>query len=370
MSSRSPLGWTSFVTLFFLFCLASLPQLYAFNCTVDPQTLHLSDPPYENYFYSDCHSSNQVVVTSPLPDSDLTIIGPRLLVAWPAGNSGIAIYFEPLDGVAGNLGTELQNSSTSRLPLEPIYTQDNASANPIVGVSGILTFNSSATISLPILGSIRTIRSYTEGGSIPPDSIQDAIEYSTGLLGVALSRTWFDNVTTTTISFTETATNLTNSSSITVDNTTVSIAAGTYEFNASFNYPQLDQLSKQEVLNENSQNLITQDVDQTTSLSFLSYSSKLLAGAWRFLTYFGRDSMISDLLMQSVLSEGEGGAIEAVISAVLERLNKTDGSVCHEETIGDFATYLNLQSGIYSTAPQYDYKMIVSWVLKSNECHS
>jgi hypothetical protein len=44
--------------------------------------------------------------------------------------------------------------------------------------------------------------------------------------------------------------------------------------------------------------------------------------------------MISALLLESVLSEGKGGAIEAVISAVLERINSTDGSVCHEETIG------------------------------------
>lgn len=50
------------------------------TCSSTPETLHLSDPPYENYFYSNCHSSNQVVVTSPLSDSNLTIIGPRLLV--------------------------------------------------------------------------------------------------------------------------------------------------------------------------------------------------------------------------------------------------------------------------------------------------
>jgi len=32
--------------------------------------------------------------------------------------------------------------------------------------------------------------------------------------------------------------------------------------------------------------------------------------------------------------------------------------VCHEETIGDYATYLNQQKNVTSTAPQYDYKMI------------
>jgi glycogen debranching enzyme len=90
----------------------------------------------------------------------------------------------------------------------------------------------------------------------------------------------------------------------------------------------------------------------------LSYENKLLAGTWRFLTYFGRDSMISMLLMQPVLSEGENGAIEAVIGAVLERVNNTDGTVCHEEVIGDFATLSNRKNNIASTEPSCDYKMV------------
>ncbi|KAJ4359215.1 hypothetical protein N0V95_002381 [Ascochyta clinopodiicola] len=129
-------------------------------------------------------------------------------------------------------------------------------------------------------------------------------------------------------------------------------------FNASFNYPHLEQLNQSEVLNPQSAGLIQQQPDQTTSLSFLSYEDKLLAGTWRFLTYFGRDSMISMLLMQPVLSEGENGAVEAVISAVLERINRTDGTVCHEEVIGDYATYLNLKENITSTEPRCDYKMV------------
>ena len=68
--------------------------------------------------------------------------------------------------------------------------------------------------------------------------------------------------------------------------------------------------------------------------------------------------MIAYLLLEPVLSTGENSATEAVISAVLERINRTDGSVCHEETIGDYATYLNQQANLTSTAPQYDYKMV------------
>lgn len=327
-------------------------------CPHGANTLHLTDLPYENYFYSDCRNiSTQVIVTSPQPDSNLTIIGPRLLVAWPAGNSGIVTYLQPQNGINGSLGISLVNFTSAQQPLLPLYTQAKDSSintNPDVGVSGLLRVNSSAALAITILGSIRTIRDFTEGPSILVPRIQDAIQYSQDDDGnIVIQRAWLDNVTTTRLTFSPSS----DGARLSLDNRTVSFGAGTYVFNASFNYEQLEQLSPPEVLRPDAQALISQSPDQTTSLSFLSYTSKLLAGAWRFFTYFGRDSMISLLLLQPVLSEGEGGAIEAVIAAVLERVNRTDGSVCHEETIGDYATYLNEQMNITSTTAQCDYKM-------------
>lgn len=173
-------------------------------------------------------------------------------------------------------------------------------------------------LTIPILGSIRNIRDFTEGPSLLYSVIQDTIEFSeldNG--GVLLERLWLDNVTTTRISFVPS-----DNKTITINNKTLEFEAGTYNFTAIFDHPQLTQLNASSVLNEKSQDLLNSDPDQMTSLSFLSYSQKLLAGTWRFLTYFGRDSMIATLLLQPVLSEGEGGAIEAVIGAVLERLNR------------------------------------------------
>jgi hypothetical protein len=125
-------------------------------CPSAPVTQHLSDPPYENFFYSDCNVDAQVVVTSPLPDSNLTIIGPRLIVAWPAGNSGVCAFFAPRDGINGSLGIELVNFA-SGVALRPVYSPPRAEGSqyPGVGVSGIIRFNSSAILTLPILGSIR-----------------------------------------------------------------------------------------------------------------------------------------------------------------------------------------------------------------------
>ncbi|KAG9256841.1 glycogen debranching enzyme [Emericellopsis atlantica] len=323
-------------------------------CPDDPTRFVLSDPPYTDYFYSDCNSAAQVVVTSPLPQSNLSIIGPRLLIAWPAGNSGAAAFFAPQNGVNGSLAIELVNSTTTGNALDPIY--EPGGDNPIVGVTGRISFNSSATLVLPILGSIRTIRDFTEGPSLLQPIIQDAIEttkFEQG--GFSLSRLWLDNVTTTTLSFEP----VEKGCAIRHKNdTSLHFDAGVYTFNASFNYPQLVQLSSEEVLADSAQGLIEESPELTQPLSFLSYTDKLLAGAWRFLTYFGRDSMISMLLMSDILSPGEGGAWEAGIGALLERVNKTDGSAAHEETIGDYATYLNMQEGVMSTDPMYDYKMV------------
>lgn len=45
----------------------------------------LSDSPYENYFFSTCNFAATVVALSPNPDSNLTLISPRLITAFPAG---------------------------------------------------------------------------------------------------------------------------------------------------------------------------------------------------------------------------------------------------------------------------------------------
>ena len=277
-------------------------------------------------------------------------------MAWPAGNSGVVTYFKPKNGINGTLNLELLNSTKTGHTLDPMY-EDDGSSNPIVGVSGSLKLNDSAVLNVPILGSIRTIRDFTEGPSILVPEIQDAIKYKTSKDGGAtLERLWLDNVTTTTITFTPAK----GCSPVKINKRTLELKAGTYTYKASFNYPQLTALTPAETLNKQSQGLTKTNPSQTEALAFFSYTSKLLAGAWRFLTYFGRDSMIFMLLANPIQSTGKGGSLEAGISAVIERINKTDGSVTHEETIGDYATYLNAQEGLVSTAPNYDYKMIDS----------
>ena len=90
-------------------------------------------------------------------------------------------------------------------------------------------------------------------------------------------------------------------------------------------------------------------------LAFLSYREKYLAGSWRFDTYFGRDTLISALLLSPVL---EPGAVESAIASVLDRL-APNGEVAHEEDIGEFAVLRNSREGRGRIAtPIYDYGMI------------
>jgi hypothetical protein len=239
-----------------------------------------------------------VIVTSPRTGDDLKITTPRLLVAWPAGNSGIYTLSAPGSGQDGTLAMTLDNSSRA---LDPMY--EAGGANSCVGVSAAVKFNDSAILTVPILGSIRSIRDYTEGGRKIDQTFQNSFGFSENSDGSAsVNRTWFDGVATTTLKLTP----LDGAKKITINREAMwmlSLGQGTYRFEASFNYPQLEQLSPEEVFNAASKDLIAQNPDQTTSLSFLSYKGKLLAGTWRFLTYFGRDSILSMLLLQSFLAK-------------------------------------------------------------------
>ena len=97
------------------------------------------------------------------------------------------------------------------------------------------------------------------------------------------------------------------------------------------------------------------DLRARHSLAFLSYREKLLAGSWRFDTYFGRDTLMSVRLLLPVIRPE---AAEAGLGAVLERLSPL-GEVAHEEDIGEFAVLDNLKAGRGRVAtPVYDYKMI------------
>ena len=105
------------------------------------------------------------------------------------------------------------------------------------------------------------------------------------------------------------------------------------------------------LLNERAQ----ADAAARNVLTFLSYKEKLLAGSWRFNTYFGRDTLMSVRLLMPALTPE---AVEAGLGAVLTRLSP-QGEVAHEEDIGEFAILDHLHAtGEKSDAPTFNYNMI------------
>jgi hypothetical protein len=82
------------------------------------------------------------------------------------------------------------------------------------------------------------------------------------------------------------------------------------------------------------------DLRDLRALAFLAYEEKLLAGSWRFLDYFGRDTLLSVRLLMPAL---EPPVIEAGLGSVIARLSP-GGQVAHYEEVGDFVALRNAQS--------------------------
>uniref|UniRef100_A0A0W0FBH0 Uncharacterized protein n=1 Tax=Moniliophthora roreri TaxID=221103 RepID=A0A0W0FBH0_MONRR len=323
----------------------------------------------DNFFYRDNITSAQVLLTSPNNSRD----GPRrFIAALPAGNSGAITYFIPSNNSMDALSVNVINDTLTS-------TTDDFNNS---GIQVDLTFSGNATLGVTIIGSIRAVRDYTEGGQSMNKIFNYTLE-SYNETSVRLHRRYINATQNNPDVYRGVDLYL---SIPPESNARLSVTVNTTEDGA----PNIDVLvppSSSEAVrvriltNETSLvGLAPQDLflreDQATKpsvqtalhglldgsdpvaqqVSFLTYTDKFTAGGWRFLTYFGRDSLITlRLLMPIMTSE----SIEAALGAVIERTNTT-GALCHEETIGDYASFVNINSNQpeLGNTPFYDYKMI------------
>lgn len=268
----------------------------------EPVYLHVSDPPYENHFFSDAAVSCQCVLASPLPSTKGgNPATHRLLFAWPAGNSGATAFFNVPEGSATTSSIKLRVGRNGRMlnsfKLDPHLA--SPPSYPSLGISGLLEVTHTASLDLAILGSLRTIRDFTEGNGILNPHVQDAIRINKldgKHDGISISRALFDGKTT--IRLTLASIDASKSEKIVVNgarndsDSWAMFAPGVYSFEAHVNYAQIHSIPPNQLLKPAFDRLITSQPDAVKSLSFMCSSDKILAGAWRFLTYFGRDSMI------------------------------------------------------------------------------
>lgn len=267
---------------------------------------------------------------------------PRILAAFPAGNSGVGVWFErsaqPVRWSLDAVRSERRSDAQGR-PLRGITAEANASGATL-------------TVRDAVLGSVRVLRDYQLGTAYPPGTgAAPRIAGDT----VRWSRDRIDGAPGYEIALQVLQGELRRG-----DDGDIVLAPGEQggpvrlRITALTGERPLTPYAASELFSPTAGD----DTHSRRVLRFLAYHEKLLAGSWRFDTYFGRDTLMSLRLLMPAL---QPQAIEDGLVSVLERLN-ADGEVAHEEDIGEFAVLRHRKQGTpLGTAPDApinDYKMI------------
>ena len=259
----------------------------------------------------------------------------RILVAFPAGNSGVGLWFQP------------QKTAAQWFVNSPPKVSDSqdAAGRPLYGI----TFDASIALASlapkqAVLSSVRVLRDYESLGTVPAQ-----IGAHVGVAGNKL--TWSRNRLDGAAGYRLVVEVIGGKLHSNGEMTAGSDGLIKLRVTASSGEAPLTPLSGAALLNGKE----THNPGAVNTLTFLSYKEKFLAGSWRFDTYFGRDTLMSVRLLMPVLAPD---AIEAGLRSVLERLSP-DGEVAHEEGIGEFAVLAHKkENDSQSDAPILDYRMV------------
>jgi hypothetical protein len=261
-------------------------------------------------------------------------LDPRMIVAFPAGNSGVGLWFAHN---TQSLIWQLLGRPT------PVMLTDSK-GRPLYGITAQVSATGAPALyfAKAVLSTVRVLRNFQADGTFPEElaaapTISDAtITWARDRLDGAAGYRLRIRVIEGTLAPDR-----------------ITAAGGNavrLEITAASGEAPLAPLADSHLLNAAARH----DSAARDALTFLSYHESFLAGSWRFNTYFGRDTLMSvRLLMPALTSE----AVEAGLGAVLTRLSP-EGEVAHEENIGEFAVLEHLKSGVHSDAPTFDYKMI------------
>jgi hypothetical protein len=105
--------------------------------------------------------------------------------------------------------------------IAPLDTNPTEGTNRTFSITGVIEFNDSAILTVPILGSIRSVREFVEGASLLRPVLQDALEFQNVSNGINIHRLWLDNVTTMDFGFYPDG-----NSSVSLSNESLSFTAG------------------------------------------------------------------------------------------------------------------------------------------------
>ncbi|MGW0251792.1 hypothetical protein ACWDYH_34695 [Nocardia goodfellowii] len=259
---------------------------------------------------------------------------PRIVVAFPAGNSGTGAWFEPLTAPAE---WELDAAPEAK-------ADKDSRGRPRTGIELTASVRTpTLTVREAVLSNVRVLRDYNQKGVVPAEVlVPPTVSGNT----IAWERDRLDGGPGYRLSL-EVVDGTVSGSTIAAD------ADGRIRLRvtASTGDAPLTPLAGPELLNGAEATLES----AKNTLTFLSYREKFVGGSWQYLTYFGRDTLISTMLLMPVLAPE---ATEAAIGSVLERLGP-DGAVAHEESLSEFALLTRQQeNGPASDAPILDYTMV------------
>lgn len=259
---------------------------------------------------------------------------PRILVAFPAGNSGVGLWFnkseQPVDWKLSKPPTGANEKDSEGRPLHGIEAEVTVDTVKLDIQEAVLS-------SVRVLRDYQALRTLPNGIAVAPKVTSNRIVWDRprldGAPGYRLALEALDGAQVSKEAITGKNGKLRLKVVALTGETPLTPIDGTSLLTAT----------------------AARDTRARDVLAFLSYREKYLAGSWRFDTYFGRDSLMSLTLLAPVL---QNLAIESGIGAVLTRL-APNGEVAHEEDIGEFAVLRNSKEGRGPIdTPIYDYGMI------------
>src|SRR3984957_17993281 len=262
-------------------------------------------------------------------------LDPRVLVAFPAGNSGVGLWFS--HGTAPVTWTLLGQP-------QPLTVKD-AHGRLLYGITAEASVTGAKDLSIrqAVLSSVRVLRDYQALGTFPAEvAAKQTNQNST----ITWARDRLDGAAGYLLSIQITQGTIAADHLLAGSDGRISM-----KITAMSGEAPLTPLPAKELFTDAAE----ADATARHALTFLSYEEKFLAGSWRFNTYFGRDTLMSVRLLMPVLTLK---AVQAGLGAVLTRLSPR-GEVAHEEDIGEFAILDHLRAAkSRSDAPVFDYKMI------------
>lgn len=263
---------------------------------------------------------------------------PRVLVAFPAGNSGVGLWFEP---TSADVHWTLNG-------IERVSRPDDR-GRMLHGIVADITVDRPLVVHDAVLSSIRVLRDYQIQRTYPPE-VRASAEISAD--AVEWTRPRLDRAAGYALSIALADGRITRGEGAALMLSPVRGGQPLHmQVMALTGEKPLTPLGATRLFNTQAAG----DERSRQVLAFLSYEEKYLAGSWRFDTYFGRDTLMSLRLLMPVL---QPEAIERGLMSVLQRLSPR-GEVAHEEDIGEFALLRHRRQGdAASDAPIYDYKMI------------